>query len=43
MFADLDVLRMLAAVDNLTDVEAFVRKSLGTLAGYDGRQSTPSW
>ena len=40
VFADLDVLRMLAAVDDLTDVEAFVRKWLGTLAAYDERKHT---
>ena len=40
IFADLDVLRMLAAVDDLTDVEAFVRKWLGTLAAYDERKHT---
>ena len=40
VFADLDVLRMLSAVDDLTDVEAFVRKWLGTLAAYDERKHT---
>ena len=40
VFADLDVLRMLAAVDDLTDVEAFVVKWLGTLASYDERKHT---
>ena len=40
VFADLDVLRMLAAVDDLTDVEAFVRKWLGTLEAYDERKHT---
>jgi sugar diacid utilization regulator len=40
VFADLDVLRMLAAVDDLTDVEAFVRKWLGALASYDERKHT---
>ena len=40
VFADLDVLRMLAAVDDLTDVEAFVRKWLGALAAYDERKHT---
>ena len=40
LFADLDVLRMLAAVDDLTDVEAFVRKWLGALAAYDERKHT---
>ncbi len=40
LFADLDVLRMLASVDDLTDVEAFVHKWLGTLAAYDERKHT---
>ena len=40
LFADLDVLRMLAAVDDLTDVKAFVHKWLGTLAAYDERKHT---
>jgi len=40
VFADLDVLRMLAAVDDLTDVEGFVRKWLGPLAAYDERKHT---
>ena len=40
LFGDLDVLRMLAAVDDLTDVEAFVHKWLGTLAAYDDRKHT---
>ena len=40
VFADLDVLRMLAASGDLTDVEAFVRKWLGTLASYDERKHT---
>jgi len=40
VFADLDVLRMLAAVDDLTDVEAFVRKWLGALAADDERKHT---
>ncbi len=40
VFADLDVLRMLAASGDLTDVEAFVRKWLGTLAAYDERKHT---
>jgi DNA-binding PucR family transcriptional regulator len=39
-FADLDVLRMLASVDDLADVEGFVRKWLGVLAGYDERKHT---
>ena len=40
VFADLDVLRMLAAVDDLTDVEGFVSRWLGTLAAYDARKHT---
>jgi sugar diacid utilization regulator len=40
VFADLDVLRMLAAVDDLTDVETFVGKWLGPLASYDQRKHT---
>jgi sugar diacid utilization regulator len=40
VFADLDVLRMLAGVDDLADVESFVRKWLGTLADYDERKHT---
>ena len=39
-FADLDVLRMLASVDDLADVEGFVRKWLGVLTTYDERQHT---
>jgi DNA-binding PucR family transcriptional regulator len=39
-FADLDVLRMLASVDDLADVEGFVRKWLGVLADYDERKHT---
>jgi hypothetical protein len=39
-FADLDVLRMLASVDDLADVEGFVRKWLGVLAEYDERKHT---
>lgn len=39
-FADLDVLRMLASVDDLADVEDFVRKWLGVLADYDERKHT---
>ncbi len=39
-FADLDVLRMLASVDDLADVESFVRKWLGALADYDERKHT---
>ena len=33
-FADLDVLRMLASVEDLADVEGYVRKWLGVLAAY---------
>jgi sugar diacid utilization regulator len=40
VFADLDVLRMLASVDDLADVEAFVQKWLGVLAAYDERKHT---
>jgi sugar diacid utilization regulator len=40
VFADLDVLRLLASVDDLADVEGFVHKWLGTLAGYDERKHT---
>jgi sugar diacid utilization regulator len=40
VFADLDVLRMLASVDDLADVEGFVRKWLGALADYDERKHT---
>jgi sugar diacid utilization regulator len=40
VFADLDVLRMLASVDDLTDVEGFARKWLGVLADYDERKHT---
>ncbi len=39
-FADLDVLRMLASVDDLADVEGFVLKWLGVLASYDERKHT---
>ncbi len=39
-FADLDVLRMLASVQDLGDVEGFVRKWLGVLASYDERKHT---
>jgi hypothetical protein len=39
-YADLDVLRMLASVDDLADVEGFVRKWLGVLADYDERKHT---
>jgi len=40
VFADLDVLRMLASVDDLADVEGFVRKWLGALADYDEHKHT---
>jgi sugar diacid utilization regulator len=40
VFADLDVLRILASVDDLADVEGFVHKWLGTLADYDERRHT---
>jgi sugar diacid utilization regulator len=40
VFADLDVLRMLASADDLSNVESFVRKWLGTLADYDERKHT---
>ena len=40
VFADLDVLRLLASVDDLADVEGFVHKWLGTLADYDERKHT---
>ncbi len=40
VFADLDVLRILASVEDLADVEGFVHKWLGTLADYDGRKHT---
>jgi len=40
VFADLDVLRMLASVEDLADVEGFVRKWLGVLAAYDERKHT---
>jgi DNA-binding PucR family transcriptional regulator len=39
-YADLDVLRMLAAGDDLSDVAAFIRKWLGALADYDERKHT---
>jgi hypothetical protein len=39
-FADLDVLRMLASMEDLSDVEGFVRKWLGALADYDERKHT---
>ncbi len=40
VYADLDVLRMLAAVDDLSDVASFVHKWLGPLAAYDERKHT---
>jgi sugar diacid utilization regulator len=40
VFADLDVLRLLASIDDLSDVEGFVHKWLGTLADYDERKHT---
>jgi sugar diacid utilization regulator len=40
VFADLDVLRMLASVEDLGDVERFARKWLGALADYDERKHT---
>jgi PucR C-terminal helix-turn-helix domain/GGDEF-like domain len=39
-FADLDVLRMLASVEDLADVDGYVRKWLGVLADYDERKHT---
>ncbi len=39
-FADLDVLRMLASVEDLADVDGYVRKWLGVLAAYDERKHT---
>lgn len=39
-FADLDVLRMLASVEDLGDVEGYVAKWLGVLAAYDERKHT---
>jgi len=39
-FADLDVLRMLASVEDLADVEGYVRKWLGVLTAYDERKHT---
>jgi sugar diacid utilization regulator len=39
-FADLDVLRMLASVEDLADVEGYVAKWLGALAGYDEGKGT---
>jgi sugar diacid utilization regulator len=40
VFGDLDVLRMLAATGDLSDVERFARKWLGALADYDERKHT---
>jgi sugar diacid utilization regulator len=40
VFADLDVLRILASADDLADVEGFVHRWLGTLADYDERKHT---
>ena len=40
VFADLDVLRMLASVADLADVESFAQKWLGRLADYDERKHT---
>jgi len=40
VYADLDVLRMLAAGDDLSDVASFVHKWLGPLAAYDERKHT---
>jgi sugar diacid utilization regulator len=39
-FADLDVLRMLASVEDLGDVEGYVGKWLGVLTAYDERKRT---
>src|SRR3984957_3695850 len=39
-FADLDVLRMLASVQDLADVEGYVVKWLGVLTDYDERKHT---
>jgi len=39
-FADLGVLRMLASIKDLADVEGYVRKWLGVLATYDERKHT---
>jgi sugar diacid utilization regulator len=39
-FGDLDVLQMLASVDDLADVERFVQKWLAVLAEYDERRHT---
>lgn len=39
-FADLGVLRMLASVEDLADVEGYARKWLGVLATYDERKHT---
>ena len=40
VYADLDVFRMLASVDDLADVDRFVHKWLGTLVSYDERKHT---
>jgi sugar diacid utilization regulator len=40
VFSDLDVFRMLSSVDDLADIEHFVDRWLGTLAGYDRRRHT---
>jgi sugar diacid utilization regulator len=40
LFAELDVFRMLASVDDLGDVDRFVHKWLGTLAEYDELKHT---
>jgi sugar diacid utilization regulator len=40
VYAELDVLRMLAAGDDLSDVAGFVHKWLGPLAAYDERKHT---
>lgn len=40
VYADLDVFRMLASVDDLAEVERFVDKWLGVLASYDQRKHT---
>ena len=40
VFAELDVLRMLSSVQDLTDIELFTDKWLGTLASYDASKHT---
>jgi sugar diacid utilization regulator len=40
VFADLDVFRMLSSVGDLTDIEHFTDKWLGTLASYDQAKHT---